>query len=372
MSVSSSGVSWATIATGASALATMGMIFYTARMAGATSRSAKATESAIELERKTLEQSRDALLPMLSLEPNFIGQTITPFEKFGDLVIKNDGVGPAIIRHVTFRDELNPAEIYQASERHAVLGPNGQLSLPLKAAADFTVTETTEDAISSVSIWYEDVYGRAYRSRLVFQYTHKKTTEGTRPLAVLSLAQEFTHEAVVPHLSYGLEPFMTDQFASWLEGGIRIPATGVDLPLLRLDTVPRITSELFPAHCATHNKPYYVRGWGFWLHSRYPQLTLEIPGHPRFVLIRTETENSSDNQMSVVQESYFEACKGFGQISPPSDWDKDLDKLGLKDRHDAQALLDNLYQDTIRFVLQRLTRSSGRAPSDPSKGACKP
>lgn len=347
---------WPTITTAAAAVVAAGvtawMAISTRQMAQATNKSVKVTETALDLERQTLDHAKDALMPILDLAVDLSPLPISSFNPLGKLVMTNHGVGPALVREVTFRNEVYPSFVYQAPERHSTVTPSASVSLRLTPNVHFSFDseDPGTNYLSSISVWYEDVYGRAYRSRLVFQYVCSDSGD----ISVIPLDREFDRPREIPAIIYaGMAPYPPG--AAWMcEGGRVIPQFDLNLALVRLDAIGRIASDLLPECLATQGLAYYVRDWGFWLDTNRPQWTIEIPGHPQFILGQAPTAAPDALHTFVMAKPRFESLKANGLVGDPIPLGSDLKLFGLVNSTETVQLLEAMYDSTLTEVLSRL------------------
>lgn len=143
-------------------------------------RSAQATE-------KTVERMKDSLMPYFDLDIVWIDQIF--------LSIRNVGSGLGKIRAVTIRADIQYESIYGPTDYWAgikrtvdiyrgktrildhILGSKEECSFLLKQRTD-TFNPTDEQIwISSLSVYYEDVYGRTFRSRILFKWHGPKNIQ---------------------------------------------------------------------------------------------------------------------------------------------------------------------------------------------------
>lgn len=370
----------AAVATGTAAVVTAAMAYFTKRMAEATSRSVKVTECALELERKTLEQSRDALLPMLDLTVQRGSSTMTSQGAGPETLVKvaaaNHGPGPALVREFTMRDEVDRYRLYNGSARYMVIPPGETRAVDLTPLLGSDgIPEGA--AISSFSFWYDDVYGRHYRSRAVFQYAPLPQGQATRPIT--QHAFEFLREVSRPDFSYG-DPAPYEykngnqnkhlhQHLAWTqEGGIVVPAINLPWAWFRLDGPKIIQRQWECGISETCNRRYRVVTWGFWLRGvANPQLVIEIEGHESFVLALLEKwyptmgADPLDEKMRVCDYPLFNTSRDDLSLvlkRPTSDF---AQRHGLNDRNGLNIACARLYAEAMRAVNRRFEKIEGPA-----------
>jgi hypothetical protein len=149
----------------------------------AAQRSAEATEL-------TVIQMKDSLMPYLDLDVRYTTAAL-------NLHIRNAGPGLGIIRAVTVRkDVIYPSTTdalpYWAgrnAEQSAILSHAPVTDFVVGSGEEFTIQLRTDDQnfrpqdnewISSLSLFYEDVYGRYYRTRLLYRWFNDGSADVVR------------------------------------------------------------------------------------------------------------------------------------------------------------------------------------------------
>lgn len=167
----------------ADAYANLGVAFGTIVLATVTFAASSDSRRSIVAQEVSAERMKDTLRPLIDMDV-FYQASVNPIGLF--LIVRNVGVGPATIRLLTGRNDVGTdcfrnavpqwkteditTETYyrgQAPIVNMVLGPSEAKVLCLGTNHEFTVVGGTW--VSSLSVFYEDVYGRYYRTRLVYQ-----------------------------------------------------------------------------------------------------------------------------------------------------------------------------------------------------------
>lgn len=318
--------------------------------AEATKTLAEATQSAVVVEQRSLIQGQDALMPMVELSIEQTSPTVAAGLPLGHLILRNQGAGPAEVHDVTTRNDLDPTHMYQWAQQRVIVPLGGMAKIPIYADQTFSLPHEKAKYLSSLSVWYQDVYRRSYRSRLTFHYQCHATGDSVE---IVTQAREFYRDITIPPILYGGTSIF---HASWLmENGRVVPQYPGNLSLVRLDAPDQIRLRTFDGCAATLGRPYSVLNWGFWLDSSTPQFTIAIFGYPPFVLGRVPQDGRRDSMAVVIDETLFQSLRTGAPTDfalPSSD---QLSLWGLMNTEDISLTMIEMYETTLTAVIHRLT-----------------
>lgn len=235
----------------------------------AMQQSAKATERTAEAMRAVATASfRPTLDVGLSADipPEHIGERIP-------LRVTNKGAGPAFLRHVTGRNDVDTYAMHRFTLKDVIvgLGESVEFCLPCRHK-DFARSGRTW--ITSVSLWYQDVGGAWFRTRSLMSFQAPK----------LQLNIE-----AVEHVDYTDKPIISSEnnketSIDRLEGGLVVPFHGPLLKMHQVTTRTGLVGRAFPGGAATANRAVEVRDISFFTPDGWPTLGLLVPGHAPFDL----------------------------------------------------------------------------------------
>ncbi len=172
------------------------MVFVTAWMAYSTKQMARQTKDSVAVERDAMDRAKDSLMPILHAE----WHALDPSDDNSGFMLQvfNQGVGPAFIHEITTREEVDLHHLYRSILRSTIVraGTTAQETFGRSAAI-----RVNKDLMSSLSIWYTDVYGRWYRTRIIVQYPRSYAEHEWTP--ALTRVTEFLRDIPAPSFSYG-------------------------------------------------------------------------------------------------------------------------------------------------------------------------
>lgn len=349
----------------------------THHLADATKAMAEATQEAVTIEQKSLIQSQDALMPVLELHIRSGESLLRPDGKpdrefiFATLRLENHGPGPAFIREFTMREEVDWFDIFTSPLRHAVVASHGAVELPLKFRPNNRLPQ--QECVSSFSVWYDDVYGHHYRSRVVFTYASKKDPNREREWrAITKLGYTFQrNEVAAPSFTYN-SPLPTKQLVWLQEGGRVIPAAGRNPAWYRLNAVKDVSTDWQDGVPVTNQQRFRLVDWTFWLSDSRPQITLEVEGHAPFVLA---IDPSQVQHAPTAPDKWIRLCPAdaipnfnadlHGELLNPQK--APLSKWGLRDQSTLSSDLLSLYTDVTALIDRQLTLVKPQESGDPDK-----
>ena len=160
------------------AIGTGGLAWYTRKAVDQTKRSIQETEI-------TIERMQDQLMPFLDLDISYLPEGVVKSGHGAILHVRNPGTGPAKIRFMTVRSDLqyptsddslsywsgvpsDTSSMWYKPVSDFVVGSGEYLSIRLNTATVPTVGR--DQWLSSLSLYYEDVYQRVYRARLLYRW----------------------------------------------------------------------------------------------------------------------------------------------------------------------------------------------------------
>ncbi|MCL6633233.1 MAG: hypothetical protein K6T63_11455 [Alicyclobacillus herbarius] len=169
------------IVNGVVALGTLAMAWYSRRMIGESRKSIQASERSARATEESVERMKDELMPYLALD---IKEATGGFVLF----VRNVGAGLARIRLATVRTDVKvesvldePISYWECRSGNPnltrgkvrlvdfVIAAGDEYSFHLACSQQFN-PDGQHNYLSSLSLFYEDVYKRLYRSRLLYQY----------------------------------------------------------------------------------------------------------------------------------------------------------------------------------------------------------
>lgn len=319
------------------------MVIFTARMAKSTKKMAEATYSTVSAEQSSIEQAKDALMPIVDIEwfiqyPKESGPSNQNFR----LMLRNYGSGPAFIREVTPRNEVALSSLYHSQIRQTILQPKGKCVVELQGEPTIRVGYTEE--ISSLSIWYTDVYGRWFRARLVVKYPRREHTQADMWIATTVMFREFLKDIPQPTFSYGdSDNRYPANFIGSFELGRVVPASILTAEWYTLQTYQKIQGLRIEGTEVTHNQPLLIRDISYWLMTPYPAFTLQIGQYPPFVL-GVEQWNDDPFKPFILSPDKYANIR-FGPSPSVANVDKvPLEKWGLQNSNRATEEVIGMYR----------------------------
>lgn len=327
----------------------------TAMMAASTKRLARATKASVDTADKAFEREKDALLPVIQLNWNFAAGTNARGERPFCLFVHNVGVGPAFIREITVRNEVNRPALYRNRLRRATLPAGDSSAAEVDREPGYVFTGPR---LSSVSVWYQDVYDRWYRSRLLFRYEQLES-DATHP--VVPLFEEFARLSGPPPYAWDtVRDLRPANYVGLAEAGRCIPwnPLSVGEEWHTLEAGAKAQSVELPGQALCGGKPLIIKDMGFWLDTAWPQFTIEVRGcRPLALVVRsTGFDNPSPKDVTVLRTDQFPKAWTDSSVTPLSPDLPDLDwKLfGLTLGPRAQEQLWDLYETIWRAVAERV------------------
>ena len=342
--VTSMTFNWSAIVALGAILVNVAMAGFTAWMARSTQKMAEATRATVAAEHSAIEQAKDALMPVVAIEwsIHYSAEAASSPQTF-QLTLHNYGTGPAFIREVTARNEVSVSALYHSPVRTTVLQTGTQFVGELEG--ELTTSVGFAEEISSVSIWYTDVYDRWFRSRIVVQYPRRTPTDAWIKTPVL--AREFLKNIPQPSMSYGdIHNRYPQNYVGHFELGRFIPASELTAEWYTLETRQKIQRLRINGTATTHNQPLLITDISYWVKTPYPAFTLQIGQHPSFVLGLDRHEfndNMAEEPFVLTEEDY--ASKRFELPSIVANVDKvPLEQWGLKNTNRAVQDMTDLYR----------------------------
>ncbi len=265
------------------------MAYSTRKMAGASNTSNKLTQKALDNEidvlkaqRQTVELMKNAHMPVLDLRVSLDRQN-AKHEEF-TLTLVNKGTGPAFVRDITVRDDVNLSSLAESHLRTAIVQPTEQVADQLSANSKNDLMRGNDSVTSSWSVWYEDIYGRWYRTRIVIDYLHIGSPDQQPRNKVLN-SEFFTGVEPIVASFGSLSNLEPSTYVRGYELGKAILSRSTrSAKWYSLKAIQGIRGRQLPGSAITHGEPVTVLDVGFWLPEGDPVFTLRIADFQPFVL----------------------------------------------------------------------------------------
>lgn len=307
-------------------------ILASVQTAEATLRAAVAAENEAEA---TVAAFKSGLRPTLDL--SIVAHNDDSFR----FSVVNKGVGPGIVRVLTGRHDMAPSDLLVHALRNAVVAAGETRPFQIRKRPDRHYDgDSIRRRVTSLSVWYEDMFGDVFRSRLVFSYGN----ESVGVWESVPMALDITSEEGLPVLDLN-KPDNAFSF----EGGCPILDRAGLRDLYKLTATRRIREhgKKFAGNAATADRPLQIRNISFYLND-YPSLELVVDGFEPFVLTyyNRKGENAPGVQIDEPEEI------GFGDVVPSlsnKSIEKigDLPRFGLIDKVDLYKELASLYVSIV-------------------------
>lgn len=300
----------------------------------AMQQSAKATERTAQAMRAVATASfRPTLAVGLSPDclPEHIGERIP-------LRLTNKGGGPAFLRHVTGRNDVETYALHRFALKDVVvgLGESVEFCLPCRHK-DFVSSERTW--ITSVSLWYQDVDGAWFRTRALMSFR--------APQVSLNIE-------AVEHIDYTNEPIISSEnnketSIDRLEGGFVVPLHGPLLNMHKVATQAGLVGRAYPGGPATGNRAVEVRDIAFFTPDGWPTLGLLVPGHEPFDLSWSGGVGKPA-VVEVTEPGTRRVGTAGWSVQDNIATTANVEQFGLKDSKDLKGQLNELYQGLMRAL----------------------
>lgn len=234
---------------------------------------------------------------------------------------------------------------HQNRLRRAIVPPGDSRADVVEPEPGYTLSGPR---LSSVSVWYQDVYDRWYRSRLLFRY-ERSTEEAMHE--VVPLFEEFTRIPGPPPYSWDtIQVPRPPNYVGLAEGGRCIPWNPLEVghEWHTLDSFEKAKSVVLPGNDTTRHEALTVADMGFWLETAWPQFVIQVGGRPPLVLTPQSTgfANPSPEQITVLATELYPRAwtdRLPGPL-PPKLPDLDWRRFGLALGPRAKEQLWELYQ----------------------------
>jgi hypothetical protein len=277
------------VAVGTTSLAVTGVItmLYNWKLIKAAETSAKASRESAEATKVSVERMKDSLMPYLDLN--------IKWEQGMLLTIRNVGPGLGKIRLVTSRNDIEFQSIWDPIYYWSAMSPASENMKGKTRINDFVIGSKEEYTfqlrsrppasssdvnswLSSLSIYYEDVYGRIYRSRVIYTWdpqeeirvTSKESFPDILPIEVCSNVQQIYD----------------------IEGEIPVIFKGQYLNLHRIRFQKRILGTKISGAAFTNNEDLTLQKVSFQWHGN-PDFQLQIGNKRPFKLASNVNNNGS-------------------------------------------------------------------------------
>jgi len=348
-----------------SAIATAASAMFTAYMAYSTQQMARATRDSVEHEEDAIEQYKDNLMPVLTVD----GEVQFPENSGGPhrllLTISNKGAGPAFMTEVSVREDLSISDLYRHPLRHTVLGANTMIEYDIPGSDQYTISDNT---VSSLSLWYRDVYDRWYRSRIVFQYPQR--VQGDQRGALRVLVREFKPHIEPVKFSYGeLHNPCPPNHVGRFEYGRPVPQDMNNISPIwhSLDAHSQMHHLTVKGAAITNLNPVTVIDFGFWWELPFPEFILQVSGFPPFVLGLRKRDSKSEAIILPLKDYDAFQCVTF--MKPPlvpNSHAAPLEQWGLNNTNRAAEQLVELYTTVFKQLNHHLNPMDSLSQEDSS------
>jgi hypothetical protein len=333
-------------------------------MAVSTGNLARATKTSVDTAERAFEREKDALLPMLQMTWALAEEADASDRQPFVLTVTNAGVGPAFIREITVRNEVNRPAVYRSPLRRAVVPSGHRQSAELDREPGYSLAGPR---LSSISLWYQDVYDRWYRSRLLFRY--ERSTQTLVDHVVLLFLEYDRLTSPPPYAWDTLRDPRPPNYVGLAEGGRCIPWNPIQVgeEWHTLAALAKAQSIEVAGHAVCGRRLLRVKDMGFWLDTAWPQFTVEVRGHRPWVLgVRSiGFRNPSAQDVTVLTTDEFP--RGWTGSLPaplsPGLPDQDWNQFGLVLGPGASQQLWDLYQTIWRAVEARIAAPPKPGPT---------
>lgn len=316
----------------------------TAWMAVSTQRMAKATKENQETQEKTIERMKDAQMPVLMIEVGVEVET----EKNGlEIVITvvNQGSGAAFVKDISTRSEINGGSLYYCPLRNALIGVGQTVTERTPVDGRHTIP-THFEVVSSISLWYADVYGRWYRSRVIFKYPQNNEVKEMHATKVL-FREYFPH---IPARSFVHDLWAAEDNIHDCEMGSMVPFNFEPAILWKVGSIAPVTKDEYPGNELTQYRPIRIRNYSFWVNA-YPLFRVQVGSYPAWLIGQRDGSGPGGRETFLGEEALLQS-RFVGMIVTSSRLSEPA-KYGLKDTQYINALGSALYQSLLTEALKR-------------------
>ena len=277
------------VAVGTTALAVTGVItmLYNWKLIKAAETSAKASRESAEATKVSVERMKDSLMPYLDLD--------VKWEQGMLLTIRNAGPGLGKIRLVTSRNDIEFQSIWDPIYYWSAMSPASENMKGKTRINDFVIGSKEEytfqlrsrppasssDAkrwLSSLSVFYEDVYSRVYRSRIIY------TWDAPEKIRVVG-KESFPDELQILVCSNVQQIYD-------IEGETPVAFNGQYLNFHRIKFLKLILGTKIPGMAFTNNEDLILQKVDFQWHGN-PDFYLQIGNNRPFRLTSNVNNNGS-------------------------------------------------------------------------------
>ncbi len=352
----------AAIAATLSAVATFTMAWLTYRLGNKTRDLAVETKGSVAAEVKLVDQGKDALMPVLRFEvfvyPPGYSVQINENQEINQqflvvyqqpalaasylIAVENVGSGPAFVRDVTTRDEVDVSTVYNSPLRTAIIGTGETKRFTLVGNLERGFPDAGQ--VSSMSLWYTDVYRRWHRSRIVLVYPVQPKPAVAPDKACVALCREFQSGIKDPGVAYD-DP-ANEAYVQWREHGVLHPGSPVSHQWYELSAVTRLSGRIMPGCEATLSREFKILDMGFWLYQRDPVFTVQIDQNDPFVIARRMNDGKLEVVLKGAEEFRKQVLFGMVPFAPFGSQELPLDAWGLRNRMtDGQGFFTSFYNE---------------------------
>ncbi|OLZ09883.1 hypothetical protein [Sulfobacillus thermosulfidooxidans] len=330
------------------------LAFFTAWMAYSTRQMARQTQRSVEVDQTFVERTKDSLMPVIeiSLKINSPQDSSDRNDQF-QLQLANVGVGPAFIREVTTREEVSRHTVYRSAIQSLIVPASTFKYVTLGRTLTINVQE---NFISSMSVWYTDVYGRWYRTRIVIQYP--SFPENGQWIRVPTLISEFLPQIPKPTFSNGNDKDRyPDNYVGRYELGRLVPPGYPLSPQWHTLAARKYVQEgiTIPSSDISQGVPLQISDVTWWLGEPSPEFIAQIKGYKPFVLgLLWRNDNGNPQPIILDVEMHRAFCATMPPRKIPNADQAHLDHWGLKNSNRVEADLVDLYQTILNSLSRNI------------------
>ena len=299
--------------------------------------------ASVKAQLDTVDLMKNAHMPVLDFTV-IADRQDTDIPKLLRVRVENKGSGPAFLKEVTVRNDVSISDLYRSPLRAAVIPPEREIGDTLPVNVESGLMQQNDfDIISSWSLWYQDVYRRWYRSRIVFEHGRRHNTEV--PPVSRVLVNEFFSGVDPISASHGGIAAYPANFVSKYEFGKVHRSRSLSPKWYSLTRIEKLRGTRLTGTALTNGKPFILRDITFWMWDGYPDFTLEVEGHSPFVVGKY-----SDDYFIEAKED-FEAQRSPGFVPhPTSPEHAPWADYGLQDTSQAPSQIGGLYEATMKCI----------------------
>ena len=319
------------VAMGTMAMAVVGVITIrkTQKSINATELSANATLRSAQATEMSIERMKDSLMPYLDLNIKWDNNLI--------LSIRNVGSGLGRIHLVTVREDLSFDAVYQPTKywKHIpppfendkgqiriinyILGSKEECAFQLEKRTD-TFNPGNQRWLSSLSVYYEDVYGRIFRSRILFTWDS--------PESIQVISKEHFTESVLPINELSSAFTVMDFYR--IEGLRPVLYLPQFLKFHMLTSQRALIGISIPGTHFTHQKSFQIREIQFNLNTNgNPEFNVQVGNSRPFIISSNSNDGSIPPKITDPMDSETHPYLEYGLVPDGNDSPKKVELYNL-------------------------------------------